>query len=96
MLLDYRSTLVAKEYVVYNNPRAEPTEIGEELVRSSSGCVATSPSVPLDPSVRSPRPHRPRSRPSGSMPRPTSGAGTATAQSPTSLGTSSKVCQTMR
>ena len=33
MLLDYLSTLVAKEYVVYNNPRADPTEIGEELVR---------------------------------------------------------------
>lgn len=33
MLLDYLATLVAKEYVVYNNPRAEPTEIGEELVR---------------------------------------------------------------
>ena len=33
MLLDYLSTLVAKEYVVYNNPRADPTEMGEELVR---------------------------------------------------------------
>ena len=33
MLLDYLSTLVAKEYVVYNNPRADPTEVGEELVR---------------------------------------------------------------
>ena len=33
MLLDYLAALVAKEYVVYNNPRAEPTEIGEELVR---------------------------------------------------------------
>jgi hypothetical protein len=33
MLLDYLSTLVAKEYVIYNNPRAEPSEIGEELVR---------------------------------------------------------------
>lgn len=33
LLLDYLSTLVAKEYVVYNNPRAEPTEVGEELVR---------------------------------------------------------------
>jgi len=33
MLLDYLSTLVAKEYVVYNNPRGNPTEVGEELVR---------------------------------------------------------------
>lgn len=33
MLLDYLSTLVAKEYVVYNNPRADATEVGEELVR---------------------------------------------------------------
>ncbi len=33
LLLDYLSTLVAKEYVVYNNPRADPGEIGEELVR---------------------------------------------------------------
>ncbi len=33
MLLDYLSTLVAKEYVVYNNPRGDPKEIGEELVR---------------------------------------------------------------
>ncbi len=33
VLLDYLATLVAKEYVVYNNPRAEPTEVGEELVR---------------------------------------------------------------
>jgi len=33
MLLDYLATLVAKEYVVYNNPRAESGEIGEELVR---------------------------------------------------------------
>jgi hypothetical protein len=33
MLLDYLSTLVAKEYVVYNNPRAAPEGLGEELVR---------------------------------------------------------------
>ncbi len=33
LLLDYLSTLVAKEYVIYNNPRADPAEIGEELVR---------------------------------------------------------------
>lgn len=33
MLLDYLATLVAKEYVVYNNPRADPSELGEELVR---------------------------------------------------------------
>ncbi len=33
MLLDYLATLVAKEYVVYNNPRADPVEIGEDLVR---------------------------------------------------------------
>ncbi len=33
MLLDYLSALVAKEYVIYNNPRAEPADIGEELVR---------------------------------------------------------------
>lgn len=32
-LLDYMATLVAKEYVVYNNPRAAPDELGEELVR---------------------------------------------------------------
>lgn len=32
-LLDYLSTLVAKEYVVYNNPRASSPEVGEELVR---------------------------------------------------------------
>lgn len=32
-LLDYLSTLVAKEYVVYNNPRAATTELGEEMVR---------------------------------------------------------------
>jgi Histidine kinase-, DNA gyrase B-, and HSP90-like ATPase len=33
MLLDYLATLVAKEYVVYNNPRASSGEMGEELVR---------------------------------------------------------------
>ena len=33
VLLDYLATLVAKEYVVYNNPRAEPDELAEELVR---------------------------------------------------------------
>ena len=32
-LLDYLSTLVAKEYVVFNNPRAAPTELAEEMVR---------------------------------------------------------------
>jgi Histidine kinase-, DNA gyrase B-, and HSP90-like ATPase len=33
MLLDYLATLVAKEYVVYNNPRASSNDLGEELVR---------------------------------------------------------------
>jgi hypothetical protein len=33
MLLDYLATLVAKEYVVYNNPGVGPAELGEELVR---------------------------------------------------------------
>lgn len=32
-LLDYLATLVAKEYVVYNNPRASSDELGEEMVR---------------------------------------------------------------
>ena len=32
-LLDYLSTLVAKEYVVFNNPRAAPGELAEEMVR---------------------------------------------------------------
>ena len=32
-LLDYLSTLVAKEYVVYNNPRAPSADLGEEMVR---------------------------------------------------------------
>ncbi len=33
LLLDYLATLVAKEYVVYNNPLARPDELAEELVR---------------------------------------------------------------
>ena len=32
-LLDYLATLVAKEYVVYNNPRAEAADLAEEMVR---------------------------------------------------------------
>jgi hypothetical protein len=32
-LLDYLATLVAKEYVVYNNPRVDPASMGEEMVR---------------------------------------------------------------
>jgi hypothetical protein len=32
-LLDYLATLVAKEYVVYNNPRAAVGDLGEEMVR---------------------------------------------------------------
>ena len=32
-LLDYLATLIAKEYVVYNNPRAASDELAEELVR---------------------------------------------------------------
>jgi hypothetical protein len=32
-LLDYLSTLVAKEYVVYNNPRATSDDLAEEMVR---------------------------------------------------------------
>ena len=32
-LLDYLATLVAKEYVVYNNPRADTSEFAEEMVR---------------------------------------------------------------
>ena len=32
-LLDYLATLVAKEYVVYNNPRAQPEDLAEEMVR---------------------------------------------------------------
>jgi Histidine kinase-, DNA gyrase B-, and HSP90-like ATPase len=33
LLLDYLSTLVAKEYVVYNNPRAATGDLAEEMVR---------------------------------------------------------------
>jgi len=33
VLLDYLATLVAKDYVVYNNPRADSDELAEELVR---------------------------------------------------------------
>ena len=33
LLLDYLATLVAKEYIIYNNPRAKPDDLGEELVR---------------------------------------------------------------
>jgi hypothetical protein len=32
-LLDYLATLVAKEYVVYNNPLATASDLGEEMVR---------------------------------------------------------------
>jgi hypothetical protein len=32
-LLDYLATLVAKEYVLYNNPRSAPDDFAEELVR---------------------------------------------------------------
>lgn len=32
-LLDYLSTLVAKEYVLYNNPRAASEDLAEEMVR---------------------------------------------------------------
>jgi anti-sigma regulatory factor (Ser/Thr protein kinase) len=32
-MLDYLATLVAKEYVVYNNPMAAPDELAEEMVR---------------------------------------------------------------
>lgn len=32
-LFDYLATLVAKEYVVYNNPRADSDDLAEELVR---------------------------------------------------------------
>lgn len=32
-LLDYLATLVAKEYVVYNNPRSRSDELAEEMVR---------------------------------------------------------------
>ncbi len=33
VLLDYLATVVAKEYVVYNNPRASSEDLGEEMVR---------------------------------------------------------------
>jgi len=33
LLLDYFTLLVAKEYVIYNHPRAEPASLGEEMVR---------------------------------------------------------------
>jgi hypothetical protein len=33
LLLDYLSTLVAKEYVVFNNPRASSEDLAEEMVR---------------------------------------------------------------
>jgi hypothetical protein len=36
-LLDYLATLVAKEYVVYNNPRAASDELAEEMVRMLIG-----------------------------------------------------------
>jgi Histidine kinase-, DNA gyrase B-, and HSP90-like ATPase len=32
-LLDYLATLIAKEYVVFNNPRATAGDLGEEMVR---------------------------------------------------------------
>jgi hypothetical protein len=32
-LLDYLATLVAKEYVLYNNARAAPADLTEEMVR---------------------------------------------------------------
>jgi hypothetical protein len=32
-LLDYLATLVSKEYVVYNNPRAQPEDLAEDMVR---------------------------------------------------------------
>jgi hypothetical protein len=32
-LLDYLATLVAKEYVLFNNPRAQPEQFAEEMVR---------------------------------------------------------------
>jgi hypothetical protein len=32
-VVDYLSTLVAKEYVVYNNPRTTSEELAEEMVR---------------------------------------------------------------
>ena len=32
-LLDYLATLVAKEYVVYNNPRVSSDDLAEEMIR---------------------------------------------------------------
>jgi len=32
LLLDYLATLVAKEYVLYNNPRASGVDLAEEMV----------------------------------------------------------------
>ena len=32
-LLDYMATLVAKEYVLHNNPRASNDDFAEEMVR---------------------------------------------------------------
>jgi hypothetical protein len=32
LLLDYLSTLVAKEYVLFNNPRAKGPELSEDMV----------------------------------------------------------------
>ena len=32
-LLDYLATLVAKEYVLYNNPRAATDDFAEEMIR---------------------------------------------------------------
>ena len=32
-LVNYLASLVAKEYVVYNNPRAPAEQVAEELVR---------------------------------------------------------------
>ena len=33
MVLDYLATLVAKEYVLYSNPRVNNDEFAEEMVR---------------------------------------------------------------
>ena len=45
-LLDYLATLVAKEYVVYNNPRSDPDELAEEMVRMLSATLASPPGRP--------------------------------------------------
>ena len=42
-LLDYLATLVAKEYVVYNNPRADTDELAEETRPHAHPCPPTSP-----------------------------------------------------